>query len=104
MRELEKIQRMIDEETEVFAVVLVSGNNDYVVLPTRYTSVTYKGKDSLVPAFTNATTALEPQYKVRAVYSNEIDAVKFLKNATQYSGVTATILELYRYKYPELYI
>lgn len=104
MRELEKIQHMIDEETEVFAVVLVSGNNDYMILPTRYTSVTYRGKDQLTSAFTNATTALEPHYKVRTTHLNEVDAVKYLKNIKLQSGITAAVLELYKYKYPELWI
>ena len=35
MRELETIQYMIDEESEVYAVVLLN-NNDYIVLPTKY--------------------------------------------------------------------
>lgn len=104
MTELEKIQQMIDEETEVFAIVLVNGNNDYIIMPTRYTSVTYRGKEQIVPAFTNATTALEPYYKVKATWLDEVDAVKYLKNSTQLGNVTKVTLELYKYKYPELWI
>lgn len=103
MRELEKIQHMIDEETEVYAVVLIN-NNDYLVLPTRYTSVTYRGKDTLTSAFTNATTALEPLYTVRCTFREEVDAVIYLKRMTQQGDITKAMLDLYKLKYPEIWI
>lgn len=103
MKDLEKIQRMIDEETEIYAVVLIN-NNDYIVLPTRYTSVTYRGKDALTNAYTNATTALEPFYTVRCTFINEADAVVYLKRMTQQGDITKAVLDLYMLKYPEMCI
>lgn len=103
MKELEKLQQMIDEETEVYAVVLLN-NNDYVILPTRYTSVTYRGKDTITDAYTNATTSLEPYYKVRCTFLDEVDAVVYLKRMSQLGDITKAVLELYKVKYPEVWI
>ena len=103
MRELETIQYMIDEESEVYAVVLLN-NNDYIVLPTKYTSVTYRGKDTITNAYTNATTALEPFYTVRCTFRKEVDAVTYLKRTTQLGAITKAVLDLYKLKYPEVWI
>lgn len=104
MRELEKLQQMIDEEIEVYAVVII-GSNDYVILPTRYTSVTYRGKEVLAEACTSATTALEPYYNVKCTFLTEAAALEHIKKQTfQLGNITKVTLDLYKYKYPEVFL
>lgn len=104
--ELIKYYSMIRNKVILYALVAVG--NDLTIIPTTVESVTYSdGHDGLIPASVNMKLSIERAYTVSKVYEHEVDAVETLKDTASrvgIGGIGIQTLELYSYKYPELWL
>lgn len=103
---LDTIASMIDNQVEVWAIVVL-GTNDFVVMPTHMTDVKYLGADTFIQAQVKVGTKLDGTYTVTKVYESEVQAVEALKYTAEQVGIgeySSYMLKLYRYKFPELWV
>lgn len=104
--ELVMYQKLVEGKVEVFAVVSM-GVNDYVIMPTYLTQVSYTGEAGLLGEAVTLRHKLDGVYNVTKVFRTEEEAVVALKDTRRLSGLGEYgnyLLRLYQLKYPELWI
>lgn len=103
---LEYYKQCIDTQQKVYAIVVI-GVNDYIIMPTHITAITYVGADFMMGSSIQPKTKLDGTYSVTRVHETEEQCVQVLKEMRERVGLgeySNYLLSLYKHKYPELWI